>query len=63
VATWSQNNGASEWEVGLILNHAGSGMTAGYSHGHSLPLKLKLLTQWADRVQALVQPEGVTLLR
>jgi integrase len=63
VATWSQNNGASEWEVGLILNHSGSGVTAGYSHGHSLPLKLKLLTQWADHVASIVQPEGVTVLR
>jgi integrase len=63
LATWLQNGGHPQWDVGLILNHAGSGLTAGYSHGHSLPLKLKLLTQWADHVAAIVQPEAVTVLR
>jgi integrase len=28
-ATWLQSNGASEYEISLILNHAGSGVTAG----------------------------------
>ena len=63
MATWSQNSGAWEWEVGLILNHSGSGVTAGYSHGAPIKLKLKLLTQWSDHVTQLVQPSGVTLLR
>jgi integrase len=64
VATWLQNNGCSEWEIGLVLNHSGSGVTAGYSHGTPLKLKLELLTRWSDHVASLVQPqEGVTLLR
>ena len=25
IATWLQNKGHSEWEVGLVLNHSGSG--------------------------------------
>lgn len=33
LATWLQNAGHSEWEVGLVLNHSGSGsVTASYSH-------------------------------
>ena len=47
-------------KVGLIMNHAGSGVTTGYSHGHLLPLKLRLLTQCADHVASIVQPKGVT---
>ncbi len=62
-ATWLTNNGASLFEVGLILNHSSGGVTAGYSHGHSIPLKLELLTEWADHVAQLVQPEGAVLLR
>jgi hypothetical protein len=38
-------------------------VTAGYSHGYPLDLKRKLLTEWAEHVEQLVQPEGVTLLR
>ena len=64
LATWLQNKGHSEWECGLVLNHSGTGtVTAGYSHGHPLELKLELLTKWADHVEALVQPEGVSVLR
>jgi integrase len=63
VATWLQNNGASEYEIGLILNHSGSGVTAGYSHGTPLKLKLELLTRWADHIEKLVTPEGAVLLR
>jgi integrase len=63
LATWAQNEGASEFEVGLLLNHSGSGVTAGYSHGHSTKLKLEWLTRWADHVAKLVQPEGAVLLR
>jgi integrase len=64
VATWLENNGHSEFERGLVLNHSGSGVTAGYSHGYALDLKLALLTKWADHVERLVAPgEGVTRLR
>jgi integrase len=63
VATWLQNRGHSEWEIGLVLNHAGSGVTAGYSHGYALDLKRKLLEEWAGHVERLVQPEGAALLR
>jgi hypothetical protein len=59
-----QTKGYSEWERALVLNHSGSGsVTAGYSHGYPLDLKRKLLTEWAEHVEQLVQPEGVTLLR
>jgi integrase len=64
LATWLENEGASEYERALILNHAGSGsVTSGYSHGYPHQLKLGLLTRWSDHVERLVQPEGVTLLR
>ncbi|SED60570.1 protein of unknown function [Rhizobiales bacterium GAS191] len=63
IATWLENEGHSEWERGLVLNHAGSGVTDDYSHGFAHKLKLELLTKWADHVERLVQPEGVTLLR
>ena len=64
LATWMQNKGHSEWECGLVLNHSGTGsVTAGYSHGYPLELKAALLTKWADHVEGLVQPEGVTVLR
>jgi hypothetical protein len=43
VATFLHNAGHSEWERGLILNHAGSGVTADYSHGHPLALKRDML--------------------
>jgi integrase len=64
LATWLQTKGHSEWECGLVLNHAGSGsVTAGYSHGYPVELKLKLLTEWAEHVENLLQPTGVALLR
>lgn len=63
IATWLQNEGHSEWERGLILNHSEHGVTADYSHGAPLDLKLKLLTEWANHVEGLVQPEGVSVLR
>ena len=64
LATWLQNKGHSEWECGLVLNHSGTGsVTSGYSHGYPLALKLELLTKWADHVEGLVQPEGVSVLR
>ncbi len=37
IATFLEDAGHSEWERGLVLNHAGSGsVTAGYSHGYPL---------------------------
>jgi integrase len=57
VATWLENNGRSEWERGLVLNHSGGGsVTGGYSHGYPLELKLKMLTEWADHISRLVAP-------
>jgi hypothetical protein len=35
---------------------------SGYQHGYPLKLKAGLLEQWADHVERLVQPEGVSLL-
>jgi integrase len=61
LATWLIEHGHSEYEVAQILNHAGSGVTAGYIHSTSV--KLELLEKWASHIEALVQPEGVTLLR
>src|SRR6478735_9342813 len=43
IATWLENEGHSEFERGLVLNHSGSGVTAGYSHGYAFDLKLALL--------------------
>jgi integrase len=64
IATWLENEGASEWERALVLNHAGGmSVTAGYSHGFAGKLKLDLLTKWADYVERLVQPEDAVLLR
>jgi integrase len=64
IASWLETAGHDEWERGLVLNHSGSGVTAGYSHGHPIELKRELLTKWADHVEQLVQPaEGVQVLR
>jgi integrase len=64
IATFLENAGHSEWERGLALNHSGGGtVTAGYSHGYPLQLKRKLLEEWADHVEQLVQPQGAVLLR
>ena len=63
IATWLQSAGHSEFEVGLCLNHSGTGVTAGYSHGYPLDLKLALLTKWANHVEGLVTPEGAARLR
>jgi integrase len=59
VATWLENQGHSVWERGLVLNHASTGVTAGYSHGHPLELKRMLLGKWAAHVEGLVQPPPV----
>jgi integrase len=64
VATWMQTHGHSLYEASLVLNHSGSGVTAGYSHGYPIELKRKLLEEWSSHVANLVQPaEGVMLLR
>jgi integrase len=63
VATWLEDQGASEWERGLILNHSSSGVTSGYSHGFAGKLKLELLEKWCDHVEQLVTPKGAALLR
>ena len=64
VATFLENAGHSEWERGLVLNHANGGsVTAGYSHGSPIELKRTLLAEWADHVERLVQPKGAKLLR
>jgi hypothetical protein len=55
VATWLQSKGHSEWEIGLVLNHAGSGVTAGYSHSYPLDRKRELLGKWSDHVERLVR--------
>ena len=62
LATWAQNEGASEFERALILNHAGTGsVTAGYSHGYPEQLKRQWLERWADHVAKKVSP-GAELL-
>ena len=60
--SWAQTQGRSKDEVALVLNHRGTGVTVGYSHGAPIKLKLELLTEWADHIEGLVQPEGVSLL-
>jgi integrase len=63
IATYLEKEGHSEWERGLVLNHAGQGVTAGYSHGFAQKLKLELLQKWAAHVETLLQPSGAALLR
>jgi integrase len=63
VATWLQNAGRTEYDRALVLNHASSGVTAGYTHGYPLDRKCELLSEWAGYVEALIQPSGVAVLR
>jgi integrase len=63
IASWLQDHGHSQYEVGVVLNHSNAGVTSGYSHGYPTELKLKLLTRWSDHIAGLVQPAGVTVLR
>jgi len=63
IATWLEDNGHDQFDRGLVLNHTGSGVTAGYSHGYALDRKRDLLTKWADHVESLVMPKGVQVLR
>jgi integrase len=58
IATHFENKGRSEWERGILLNHAGTGVTAMYSHGYPLDLKRQLLEEWAEYVEAIVTPKG-----
>ena len=63
IATWLQDQGHSEYERALVLNHAGSGtVTSSYSHGHPIALKRELIEKWADHVAQVVQPEGAVML-
>jgi len=57
VATWLENQGHSEFERGLVLNHSGAGVTAGYSHGYAMDLKRALLAKWGEHVERLVGAE------
>jgi integrase len=62
IATWMENEGASEFERALILNHAGTGsVTADYSHGYPEQLKRQWLERWANHIAEVVSP-GVELL-
>jgi len=64
IATWLENQGYSEWERGLALNHSdGGSVTAGYSHGYPLDLKRTILTKWAEHVEKIVAADGVAVLR
>jgi integrase len=63
VTSWLEEQGHNEYERGLILNHKSTGVTAGYSHGDTLRLKLRMLEEWCQHVERLVTPAGTTLLR
>jgi integrase len=63
IATWLQDQGHSEYERALVLNHAGAGtVTSSYSHGYPIALKRELMEKWADHVAQVVQPEGAVML-
>ena len=64
-ATFLENKGRSEWERGLVLNHAGSGgsTTSGDPHGYPVELKRSLLLEWADYVESVTTPVGAARLR
>jgi hypothetical protein len=53
-ATFFHRAGKSLYEVGLLLNHSSSGVTAGHAHGYPLALKLTLLQSWSKHVEALI---------
>ena len=65
IATWLHERGHSDWECGLVLNHASTGSVTGvhYLHSTALNLKRSLLEEWAEHVEGLAQPEGVSVLR
>ena len=62
LATWFQNK-RSEGEIGLLLNHSASSVTAGYMHAYALDLKRTLLEEWAAHVEELVTAKGTVRLR
>lgn len=62
ISTWLQDQGHSEYERGLVLNHSEGGVTADYSHGYPVELKRDLLEEWANHVAQEVQPKGAVLL-
>lgn len=54
VVTWLQNEGYSEYERRLILNHSGTGtVTSDCSQGYPIELKRTLLAKWADHVECV----------
>ena len=64
VATYFQNEGRSEWERGLILNHSASGsVTGGYSHGYPVELKRAAVGGMGRHIERVTTPERVTRLR
>ena len=55
VATWFQEQGYSEEDCALVLNHAPSRTsTSGYLHGSLLARKRELLEQWAKYVERIL---------
>lgn len=63
VVSWLKDEGHSPYERALVLNHSEGGLAATYAHGYPVELKRSLLEKWAGHVEALVQPEGVSVLR
>ena len=55
VTSWLQKNGHDNFDRGLILNHAESGVTAKYSHSYPLDRKRKLLEKWEAHVTRIVE--------
>lgn len=54
IATWAHNNGASNWERKLLLNHSEADVTEGYSKGYPVQVKRQWMERWADHVAELV---------
>lgn len=63
-ASWFKDQGHSEYERGLVLNHSESSVTGDYSLD-SYPVKLKrdLLDKWARHVEEIVSPGDAVQLR
>lgn len=55
ITTFLGDNGRSDWEQGLVLNHSHSGtVTSGYNHGHPTDLLRSLYAEWGDHVRKLI---------
>jgi integrase len=55
VATWFQEEGYSEEDCGLVLNHAPARTsTSGYRHSSAISRKRQLLNTWAKHVHRIV---------